>query len=264
MNPFLEEIYATNQISTPEGGSASIAGESIDIDEAELLSKLVRELQPTVTLEVGLAFGVSALAICDAHPKTTSNRHIVIDPYQNDQPRWAGIGLHNLRKAGFESLIEFHETHSYRALPQIEATGQVVEVAFIDGWHTFDFVLVDFFYIDKMLCEGGIVIFDDADWPSIRRVIRYVVSNLHYSVYKTLPPHLITKSNKRRVYEAFINLGSSVLKGVGRIPGLKKPIARGFGGELLGIDRKYGLDGSFIALRKEKEKKRMSDHHIDF
>ena len=123
---------------------------------------------------------------------------------------------------------------------------------------------IDFFYIDKMLCEGGIVIFDDADWPSIRRVLRYVVSNLEYSVYRTLPPRLIAKSYERRVYETFINLGSFVLSSVGRMPGLQKPIPRAFGGDLLGIDRRYGLDGSFIALQKNKEKKRRSDHHVYF
>ena len=151
MNPILQEIYKTNFTTTPDGGKVSIGVDSIDRNEAEFLYQIVAELKPTVTLEVGLAYGISALVICDALRKTPSNRHIIIDPFQIRNWRWGGIGLHNLRRAGYEQLIEFHETYSYRALPQLEATGEKIDFAFIDGCHSFDFVLVDIFYIDKTL-----------------------------------------------------------------------------------------------------------------
>ena len=144
MNPLLQEIYATNCATASDGRKLSIAGQSIDQNEAEFLSEIVAELRPVVTLEVGLAFGASALAICDALQVTSSNRHIVIDPFQNHR-KWSGIGLHNLRRAGFEQIIEFHEAYSYTILPQLQTTGQKIDFAFIDGAHTFDFVFVDFF-----------------------------------------------------------------------------------------------------------------------
>jgi len=46
-----------------------------------------------------------------------------------------------------------------------EAQGERIDFAFIDGAHTFDHVLVDFFYIDRMLNVGGIVAFDDVGFP---------------------------------------------------------------------------------------------------
>jgi hypothetical protein len=55
-----------------------------------------------------------------------------------------------------------------------------IDFAFIDGQHTFDYVLVDFFLIDKLLRPGGIVILDDLSYPSIRSVCRYILTNLRY------------------------------------------------------------------------------------
>ena len=37
-----------------------------------------------------------------------------------------------------------------------------LDFIFIDGWHTFDYTLVDFFYSDLLLKIGGIIIIDDA------------------------------------------------------------------------------------------------------
>jgi hypothetical protein len=65
-----------------------------------------------------------------------------------------------------------------RALAEIERSGQRVDFAFIDGWHTFDFALVDFFFIDRISSVGGVVVFDDANWPAIRKVCRFVKTNL--------------------------------------------------------------------------------------
>jgi predicted O-methyltransferase YrrM len=263
MNPVLEELFATGLTTTPNKGEISIS-DSVSPDEAAFLSQIVSETSPSVTLEVGLAMGMSALAICDALPRTPSSRHIVIDPFQNCRPKWGGIGLHNLRRAGFEHLVEFHELPSHRVLPQLEATGRMIDFAFIDGCHTFDYAFVDFFYIDKMLPVGGIVAFDDADWPSVRRVIRYFVTNLDYSVYRTLPKEAISRSPERRVYEGCLSIGSAILNSCRRIPGLDKPITRAFGAELLGIDKKYGLIGSCIALRKDGEDDRNVDYHMEF
>jgi predicted O-methyltransferase YrrM len=263
MNPVLEELFTTCLTTTPDGKQISIS-DSVSPDEAQFLSQIVFEVGPSDTLEIGLAMGLSALAICDALPKTSSGRHIVIDPFQNCQPKWAGIGLHNLRRAGFEHRLEFYESPSHRVLPQLEASGRTIDFAFIDGCHTFDYAFVDFFYIDKLLPVGGIVAFDDADWPSVRRVIRYVVTNLPYSVYKTLPKESIQRSPERQVYEAGLGVGSVALNTCRRIPGLEKPISRAFGAELLGIDKKYGLIGPCIALRKEAEDSRQVDYHQEF
>jgi len=54
----------------------------------------------------------------------------------------------------------------------------------IDGFHTFDHALVDFFYVNKMLDVGGVVIFDDVNMPSIARLIAHVTTYPSYRVFK--------------------------------------------------------------------------------
>lgn len=190
---------------------AQITG-GIHREEAELLARVVDEIDPTVSLEVGLGYGFSALTICTSGSvPSPERRHIVIDPHQSTY--WAGIGLRHLRSAGLDNIVELREELSYRALPALEREGTRIDLAFIDGWHTFDFAFVDFFFIDKMLREGGVVLFDDADWRSIRPILRYAVTNLPYEVLATLPEK----------------------------------------GERQPIDASLGLEGSCIALRKVAE-----------
>jgi predicted O-methyltransferase YrrM len=152
----------------------------------DLLAGIVSEVNPRCSLEVGLGYGFSALTICTSGQTAKNERHhIIIDPHQTTY--WNGIGMRHIKEAGYEEMVQLYEELSYRVLPRLESEGLKIDLAFIDGWHTFDFVFVDFFFIDKLLKEGGVVLFDDADWPSIRPVLRYVVTNLPYRVIGTLP-----------------------------------------------------------------------------
>lgn len=259
MHPILEQLIHTGVSPTPEGGSVTLQSHVL-ADEAEFLARVVRELKPVTTLEVGLAMGCSALAICDALSATPNARHIVMDPRQNVRPLWGGIGLHNLSRAGFSPLIEFHEQPSYRLLAQLEAQGQRIQFAFIDGFHTFDFTLVDFFLIDRLLEPGGAVAFDDADWPSVRRVVRYVATNRAYTVYAAMPPRRDRWSMARRAYEGVRGVAGAVLGAAERVPG----VGAVFSPEWRGIDARLGLGGPCVVLRKTAEDSRRFDHHIEF
>jgi predicted O-methyltransferase YrrM len=163
MNSVLSEILKTGTTKTAsESGNVKIHS-SISLSEGQLLQKLVRQLDPTVSLEVGLAYGVSALWICDALNVRNGTQHIVIEPHS--LPYWNGIGIANLRRAGYSDIVRLIEAPSYRALPELERSGQRVDFAFIDGWHTFDFTLVDFFFIDRMLNVGGVLVLAAASAP---------------------------------------------------------------------------------------------------
>jgi len=120
VNPVLEELIRTGLSPTPDGGTVPLQS-NVPADEAEFLADVVRGLEPARTLEVGLAMGCSALVLCDAIAGTPGARHVAIDPRQNARPLWAGIGLHNLDRAGFTPFVEFHEQPSHRALARFEA-----------------------------------------------------------------------------------------------------------------------------------------------
>jgi predicted O-methyltransferase YrrM len=186
--PRLRQSYVEGVLGLSGEAAAKVSDISggISREEAEMLFETVTSVDPVTTLEIGLGYGFSAMVICEAADRAKSGRrHIVIDPHQ--VKHWNGEGLANLRAAGHGEYIEFHERRSYEVLPELLGSGLEVDFAFIDGWHTFDFVFVDFFFVDKTLRRGGVVAFDDADWPSIRPIIRYVVTNLNYTVYRTMP-----------------------------------------------------------------------------
>jgi hypothetical protein len=44
----------------------------------------------------------------------------------------------------------------------------------------FDYTIIDFFYADRLLAEGGYLIFDDCLAPGVARAIDYVRSNRAY------------------------------------------------------------------------------------
>jgi predicted O-methyltransferase YrrM len=182
MNAVLEEIMATRTVTN--GLQTFPVRAHVDRTEAGLIRRAVMATRPKVSLEVGFAYGISALFICDTLAELGSrSRHIVLDP--NQSTNWRGIGLRNLQRAGYGDVIELREERSEFALPQLLKEGVVLDFAFIDGWHTFDHVLLDFFYINRMLRVGGIVAFDDVDFPAIDRVVKHVSTYPCYTLFGT-------------------------------------------------------------------------------
>jgi predicted O-methyltransferase YrrM len=199
MDQVLQSIFATWSVQT-EDGSVRPLHSNISQEEGNFLQDLIRRVQPEVTLEVGCAFGVSSLFICEALREVNATKHIIIDPMQHSS-RWAGIGRANLRRAGYTDLVEFHEVPSYQCLARLTEQGMKIDFAFIDGQHTFDYVLVDFFLVDKLLKPGGIVVLDDFAYPSIRDVCRYALTNLCYQCVGPPPPQMpLWRKHARRLY----------------------------------------------------------------
>src|SRR4051794_25227736 len=114
--------------------------------------------------------------------------------------------------------------------------------------HVFDHALLDFFYVDHMLRPGGIVAFDDADLPAVRRVVRYVLTNRDYAVKACLDSDAPPRSAAGRAVERFAHTGPG-----GRIT---KP-------ELRRSDRELGLTPSTrcAALVKLGDDSRAWDFH---
>jgi hypothetical protein len=171
MNPVLNEVLQTCD-GIPKG-------------EGEFLQDIVLKNSPRISLEIGFAYGISALFICEALQKVKGEKHIVIDP--KPYSSFNGIGIKNVRKAKYENLIEFIEAPSELGLPNLLKEGTRVDFAFIDGWHTFDHALIDFFYINRLLNVGGIIAFDDANWQSVNRLCRYVSRYPCYKIHSVWP-----------------------------------------------------------------------------
>lgn len=149
-----------------------------------MIDRVFRTVKPELSLEIGFAYGVSTLFVCDAlEDNRRAAKHIVIDPCQHSE--WGGIGLKNIARAGYEHFIDFREEGSEITLPSLMARGTRVKAAIIDGAHTFDHALVDFFYINKMLTVGGIIILDDTDFRSISQLVDHIITYPAYELFAT-------------------------------------------------------------------------------
>ena len=143
---------------------------------AQALTEQVHRQQPKLAIEIGMANGMSTLAILAGLP--ADGKLISIDPNQESQWRDAGRRLVALTDAGIKH--ELREAPDFLALPDLIREKQSVDFAYIDGMHTFDYVALDTFYIDKLLRVGGIVAFNDCGFRSIHKFLRFFRSHRHY------------------------------------------------------------------------------------
>ncbi|MCU0520743.1 MAG: class I SAM-dependent methyltransferase [Anaerolineae bacterium] len=177
--------------STPvDTGQAKLDFRTVTIttEEGEAIRRWVVSENATHTIEVGLAFGFSALYICEGlllngHPDP---RHVTLDPWQSSG--YADRGLQILEEAGVRALVEFHGESSQLALPRFIKEGRQFDLAFVDGNHRFDAVFVDLYYLGHLVRKGGVIILDDYQLPGIRRAASFFVSNLGWKIEETSPP----------------------------------------------------------------------------
>ncbi len=243
-HPIVDEIYRTRRVPLGDGGSAPMHV-YIPREEGDYLYSLVRELKPAATVEVGMANGLSTLFIAQGLRDNDAGRHVAIDPFQSSDWRSAGMAL--LRRAGLESLVELREACSHQALPQLEREGLRAQFAFIDGAHLFDYAISDFLCIDRILDVGGLIAFDDSDWPAIRCAIRFVLTNREYEV--AFPGVVI---EQRRPTPTL--LARAVRAGAKAVPKLGAKLRPDF----VVPDEELGLMGRCVVLRKLGEECRDS------
>lgn len=142
---------------------------------------LVAEGAETV-VEIGLAYGSSALAIGEALVAGGARRplHVVIDPLQATV--WSDVGWQLLRSAGLDPVTRLVRQPSSVALPQLVAEGLTADTAFVDGSHRFHEVFLDLYFLRTIVRPGGVVVLDDHWWPSVRTAVRYYETNMGWRV----------------------------------------------------------------------------------
>ncbi|HET9008329.1 MAG TPA: class I SAM-dependent methyltransferase [Actinomycetes bacterium] len=142
---------------------------------------LINEGVETV-VEVGLAYGRSALAIGEALLAVDARRplHVIIDPLQATE--WSNVGWQMLRSAGLDAIARLVLQPSSVALPRLVAEGVTADAAFVDGSHRFHEVFVDLYFLRKIVRPGGLIVLDDHWWTSVRAAERYFEVNMGWRV----------------------------------------------------------------------------------
>lgn len=256
----LARILETGMVEGPNGEQIEVHSQ-VSPGEGEFLQSVIRHVRPKRSIEVGLAYGLSTLYMCEALVEVGAERHVAVDPYQFAVPPeegrhytsftgWKGVGLANVKRAGYGDLVEHIAERSDVALPRLAASGTKFDFAFIDGYHTFEAAFIDFYYIDQMINVGGVIAFDDLTYPAVCKAVRFAIQNRDYSPILTTPEPS-AKSWKLKLAESI--LGSKLR------PDVVTPNAE------LGITRQW------IALRKnsalpngDMPGARRWDAHVDF
>ena len=150
---------------------------SIGKSDGDVLRDLVLSERARTVIEIGLAYGGSALAIAEALVANGSGegRHLIIDPYQN---RFYGSGWSAIVEVGIISFCLLFEERSQIVLPRLLNDGFLADAAFVDGSHIFHNVFVDLFYLGELVRPGGLVILDDCSYPSVATAVRYFQVNV--------------------------------------------------------------------------------------
>ena len=158
-----------------EGDFERVALPAADCD---LLRDLLVAERAGVVIEIGLAYGSSALAIGEALclGGRADVSHVVIDPFQ--AAAYDNVGRDALEAAGLAGHTTFVGEASSIALPRLVADGLVADAAFVDGSHRFHEVFVDLYFLRQLVRPGGLVLLDDASWPSVAAALRYFDLNL--------------------------------------------------------------------------------------
>lgn len=275
MHKHLSNIFDTGQI-TDQNGNIHLLHSHISIEEGLFIQEVIRDIKPKISLEVGLAMGISSMFICEALKEINSNRHIIIDPGQITSAlsgdNWKGLGLYNLSKCGYDDIIDFISDHSEYALPKLVEQGLKIDFAFIDGWHTFDHTMLDFFYINRMLNIGGVVVFDDSQMRSINKLINYVLNYPSYKPYFSKSKIEIRSDNvdNRRTGS---DIFEKLIKKPYRVPiYMYKIVADKFRNGALKISSKYilgmkhyqVLSKRYYAIQKTSEDNRLWNWYENF
>lgn len=255
IHKLISEIFTTQQVTDSQGKKHTLSS-NIDFQEGRFIAEIIRENQFKNTIEIGCAMGISSLFICEALGNQHEKHHTIIDPMQTTD--WSGIGIENLKRSGVD-FYELIEQPSEIALPRLLAEGKKYDFGFIDGWHTFDHTLLDFFYLNSLLKVGGVIVIDDVSFKGIKKAVRYMLTYPCYEMLGTVS--LPTPGGmKSFLYNRFIPGFFSVLSAV--LPVKMRP--KIFDASVLDPVLTKKLNCSMIALRKIAEDDRRWDWYESF
>lgn len=186
MTDGIEALLASLHAGAPQPG---LGGASFEIDESTRISDdegralhlLASQIPARRTLEVGLAYGFSTAYLLGALDDAGGGHHTAIDPHQLGD--WHDIGVHTAARA-IQASVNLDEDsftvvrqRSEIALARMQSTGAAFDLVFIDGYHRFDDVLVDFTLASLLVPVGGVIVLHDMWLESIACVASFIRAN---------------------------------------------------------------------------------------
>jgi predicted O-methyltransferase YrrM len=145
----------------------------------ETLYRIGREGGWERTLEIGMAFAGSALTLAAVQRdlgRPPARQHVAIDAFQTEV--WDSAGRMCLEQRGLADYVEVKEEFSSIALAKLVEQKARFGLIYVDGSHLFEDVFVDCYYSTQLLADGGVILFDDCKVAHVRKVLRFIETNL--------------------------------------------------------------------------------------
>jgi predicted O-methyltransferase YrrM len=174
-NAVLSRLIAEQEVLLSDGRRKPLFPTGLNPRRGAWLFELVRSRRPALTIELGFAYGISTLYICEALRQNGTGHHIVIDP--KERSHFDGAGLRHLEQAGLASLVTFYEEPAELRLPKLIEEGVRVDFAFDDSDHLFDHVITEFLFLARLVRKDGMVVFDDVGLPGVGRAVDFIATN---------------------------------------------------------------------------------------
>ena len=144
--------------------------------DCDALRDLLAAERAQVVIEVGLAYGSSALAIGEAliSRGQPGAKHLIVDAYQDV---FQNAGWNAIASAGLSNLCTLLAARSQLALPRLVTKHFTADAAFVDGSHVFHNIFVDLYFLRELVRPGGLIVLDDFEWASVATAARYFELN---------------------------------------------------------------------------------------
>lgn len=240
----LDEILSTNKVTDAQGGVHPLHSHT-RAEQCQFIVDIINRIDARRCLETGLAYGVSALAICGAIREKEGRIYYSIDPHQE---YWKNIGINNLKIEKYWDFVDFYANYSDEVLPFLWNSGVKLDFVYRDSTKIFDIACVDVHFCHKMLRIGGVLVLDDVGYPGVRRLARLMVQQPQWKLIASFGQKNLSP---RRTFLA---------NAVSFAPFRNELIAPEFDN----LERENGLQAQSLAFEKVGEDSRNWDWSVKF
>ncbi len=182
LNDYIEDLYKKYYIED-ELGKKHYIGSGIKPPEGYHLYSLIKDNNFKNVCEVGMAYGMSSVYICQAFKDSglSGQSLISIDPNQSTQ--WENLGKLNLERAGLSGYSTVMEEKSFVAFSQLLERKYIFDLVFIDGMHLMDYTLSDLMYANKVTKVGSVIVLDDIRHKGVEKAFKFILQNYNHWLY---------------------------------------------------------------------------------
>ena len=170
--------YESGHFLHPDGRTDPLGGVTLMPAQAAVLAHLCHVCPAPLSIETGFGMGSSASVVMGARRHLGADfEHLAFDPFGLADNRGTVVEAYLSAEFGarFRRVRERSEIGLGKLLD--ERGEGAVGLAFIDGCHHFENVIVDFTIADLLCCEGGFIVLHDARYPAIESAISYISNN---------------------------------------------------------------------------------------